>query len=161
MRWPAVAFCLLLVAGCDGNPSGNGFGSPQFTRAVGQFATAYVAASSQIAAGRAAQPYQGGYSNGGGYGGNASCEECVVSDLRLKRLVMPVGKTAEGLTLYRFAYRKGAGPEGEFVGVMAQDLLGGAQAGAVHIGADGFFRVDYAALGLRLLTYREWAEARG
>ena len=48
-----------------------------------------------------------------------------------------------------------------FVGVMAQDLLAHAQwRKAVVENANGYFSVNYAMLGLRMVTLDEW-EAQG
>jgi hypothetical protein len=67
-----------------------------------------------------------------------------VSDIRLKEDVAVVGVTAHGLPLYTFRYR---GQTGVYEGVMAQDVID-VRPDAVAIGADGFYRVDYAKLGI-------------
>jgi len=74
------------------------------------------------------------------------------SDIRLKRDIHPVGRAKNGLTLYRFRY---LWSDVEMVGVMAQDVLKVAPE-AVITAADGFYRVDYARLGLRFMTYAQW-----
>jgi len=74
------------------------------------------------------------------------------SDIRLKRDIHPVGRAKNGLTLYRFCY---LWSDVEMVGVMAQEVLKVAPE-AVIMAADGFYRVDYARLGLRFMTYAEW-----
>ena len=66
------------------------------------------------------------------------------SDARLKEEIQRVGTTAAGLPLYRFRYR---GRPGLYEGVMAQDLLS-TRPDAVAVGADGYYRVDYAKLGV-------------
>jgi len=76
------------------------------------------------------------------------------SDIRLKRDVEPVGRLQNGLTLYRFRYLRS---EALFVGVMAQEVLA-VDPLAVITGEDGFFRVDYRRLGLRMMTWDEWLE---
>jgi hypothetical protein len=58
-----------------------------------------------------------------------------------------------GLGLYRFKYIWG-GPD--HVGVLAQEVLDVAPH-AVSVGADGFLRVDYEALGCEMLTYADWS----
>jgi hypothetical protein len=70
------------------------------------------------------------------------------SDRRLKQYVKWVGALPNGLSLYSFQYIWG-GPT--FVGVMAQDVLG-VMPDAVVTGLDGFYRVDYEMLGIRMLT---------
>jgi len=60
------------------------------------------------------------------------------------------------LKLYRWKYIDD--PKGQmYVGVMAQDLLEIPELKhAVIVGDDGFYRVNYHALGLKMLTYEEW-----
>jgi hypothetical protein len=77
----------------------------------------------------------------------------IISDHRLKTHVNRVGGTAEGLNLYSFRY---IGEDREFRGVMAQELLADERnRGAVEAGADGYYRVDYARLGLASLATDE------
>jgi hypothetical protein len=79
------------------------------------------------------------------------------SDLRLKRDVGQSSTLPDGIRLHEFSY---LGDERRFVGVMAQELLADARyAGAVSVGADGFYRVDYEALGLGRLVSDEMVEA--
>jgi hypothetical protein len=81
----------------------------------------------------------------------------VSSDRRLKTHVRHAGETAEGLNLYCFRY---IGEDHEFRGLMAQELL--ADEGnrhAVKVGADGYYRVDYARLGLADLATEEMRAA--
>ncbi len=75
-------------------------------------------------------------------------QQPVVSDARLKHDVRYLTTLDDGIKLYSYAY---LGDERRFVGVMAEDLLADPRfADAVVIGADGFYRVDYARLGLGL-----------
>lgn len=68
------------------------------------------------------------------------------SDARLKHDVEYLGALPDGLKLYAFSY---LGDDQRFIGVMAQDLLADARhAGAVSVGDDGYFMVDYEMLGL-------------
>ena len=77
----------------------------------------------------------------------------IISDRRLKTHVQHVGGTAEGLNLYSFRY---IGEDHEFRGVMAQELLADERhRGAVEVGADGYYRVHYARLGLASLVSDE------
>jgi hypothetical protein len=46
------------------------------------------------------------------------------------------------------------------VGVMAQEVLR-VMPEAVAIGADGYYRVDYARLGIRCVPFDVWGAERG
>jgi hypothetical protein len=74
------------------------------------------------------------------------------SDLRLKTDVAPVGALPSGLGLYRFRY---LGDTTYYVGVMAQEVLKSTPQ-AVVTRPDGFYAVDYDAVGTRMMTYAEW-----
>ncbi len=74
------------------------------------------------------------------------------SDRRLKRDIAKVGQLDGDIDLYRYKY---LWSDQEYVGVMAQDLLE-VRPDAVIRGGDGYFRVDYAALGARLQTFDAW-----
>jgi hypothetical protein len=65
------------------------------------------------------------------------------SDVRLKEDVHRIGTTVFGLPLYRFKY---LGKPGTYEGVMAQDVLQ-VMPSAVSRAADGYYRVNYRALG--------------
>jgi hypothetical protein len=65
------------------------------------------------------------------------------SDLRLKEDVRCIGTTVFGLPLYQFKY---IGAPETYEGVMAQDVLQ-VMPSAVSRGADGYYRVNYGALG--------------
>ena len=81
----------------------------------------------------------------------------IVSDRRLKTHVQHAGGTAEGLNLYGFRY---IGEDREFRGVMGQELLADeGHRGAVEEGADGYYRVHYARLGLASLVSDEMRAA--
>jgi hypothetical protein len=81
----------------------------------------------------------------------------IISDGRLKTHVQHAGGTAEGLNLYSFRY---IGEDREFRGVMAQELLGDERhRRAVEVGADGYYRVHYARLGLASLATDEMRAA--
>jgi hypothetical protein len=72
------------------------------------------------------------------------------SDSRLKQDIHPLMTLASGLKLYTYHY---VGDTRLFSGVLAQDLLQDARfSGAVSRGADGYYRVDYGALGLTLFN---------
>jgi hypothetical protein len=57
-----------------------------------------------------------------------------------------MGSTAHGLPLYRFQYR---GADEAYSGVMAQDVLE-VMPEAVTVGPDGFYRVNYEMLGIKM-----------
>lgn len=79
------------------------------------------------------------------------------SDIRLKHDIDYLMTLDNGLKLYSFAY---LGDEQTFVGVMAQDLLADPRyASAVSIDAQGFYRVDYNALGLGLYNAEAMMQA--
>ena len=77
------------------------------------------------------------------------------SDRRLKRDVTPLCETANGIQLYSFRYLHDSTL---YVGVMAQDLLT-THPDAVIVAADGYYRVDYAQLGIRFQTFDTWSSA--
>jgi Chaperone of endosialidase len=70
----------------------------------------------------------------------------IQSDIRLKTDVRQIGTTAYKLPLYTFSY---IGKDDRYEGVMAQDVLKVMPA-AVSVGEDGYYRVDYAMLGIKL-----------
>jgi hypothetical protein len=74
------------------------------------------------------------------------------SDVRLKRDIVPVARRANGIGLYRYRYHWS---EQLYVGVMAQEVAA-IVPDAVSRGAAGFLEVDYAHLGLALMTWEEW-----
>jgi hypothetical protein len=70
-------------------------------------------------------------------------DDTPVSDLRLKEDVRCIGITVFGLPLYHFKY---LGRPETYEGVMAHEVLQ-VMPGAVSLGADGYHRVNYSALG--------------
>jgi Chaperone of endosialidase len=78
-----------------------------------------------------------------------------ISDIRLKRDIARVGELDSGIDLYRYRY---LWSDTIYVGVMAQEVAT-VKPEAVLRGADGYLRVDYARLGLRLQTWDQWAAA--
>jgi polysaccharide export outer membrane protein len=75
-----------------------------------------------------------------------------LSDVRVKRDITPIAKLENGLRLYRYRY---AWSDTLYVGVLAQEVLEVAP-NAVSRGADGYLRVDYARLGLRMQLWEKW-----
>ncbi len=82
---------------------------------------------------------------------------CVPSDIRLKRDIALIGRLDNGLGLYRYRY---TWSDQLYVGVMAQEVAA-VRPDAVAQGPDGYLRVDYAALGLQLQTWEQWAASNG
>ena len=78
------------------------------------------------------------------------------SDVRLKRDIVLLGRLPNGIGLYRYRYVWSDQP---YVGVMAQEVAR-IIPDAVVQAADGFLRVNYARLGMRLLTWDEWVSKR-
>jgi polysaccharide export outer membrane protein len=81
----------------------------------------------------------------------------LASDIRLKQDIVPVAWLSNGLRLYRYRYKWS---DTVYVGVIAQEVLKVAP-NAVVRGSDGYLRVDYAQLGLRLQTWDEWSSRHG
>jgi Chaperone of endosialidase len=77
------------------------------------------------------------------------------SDIRLKRDITQVGELDSGIGLYRYQY---LWSDTTYVGVMAQEVAA-VKPEAVLRGADGYLRVDYGRLGLRMQTWDEWVAA--
>lgn len=76
------------------------------------------------------------------------------SDRRLKSSIMHLATMLNGIRIYSFRY---LWSEQVYVGVMAQDLIHHPVFGvAIRLAADGFYRVNYALLGLRMVTIEEW-----
>jgi outer membrane immunogenic protein len=107
--------------------------------------------------------YVGGHA-GGAWGDrtNASYAATVfpaVSDVRLKRDITLVGRRDDGLGLYSYRY---LWSDTVYVGVMAQEVALVRPDAVVRGDLDGYLRVDYSRLGLKLMTLPEWdARAKG
>jgi opacity protein-like surface antigen len=105
--------------------------------------------------------WEGQYIGGqaGGVWGNptnatyaAAAPLIVFSDVRLKRDITPLGRLDDGLELYSYRY---LWSDTVYVGVMAQEVAA-TMPSAVVMGDDGYLRVDYGKLGLRMRTLAEW-----
>ena len=72
--------------------------------------------------------------------------------MRLKHDVTMIGRLDNGIGFYRFIYN---GDDKVYVGVMAQEVQA-VMPEAVVRGRDGYLRVFYETLGLKLQTYDEW-----
>ena len=91
----------------------------------------------------------GGFGGGGGRGGGGGGRR---SDIALKHDIVLLGRLANGLGFYRFSY---LGSQKAYVGVIAQEVEG-VMPQAVTRGRDGYLRVYYDRLGLKLRSYRDW-----
>jgi len=77
-----------------------------------------------------------------------------VSDQRLKREIVYLATLNNGIRIYSFKYLSG---DDIHVGVMAQDLLGLPEfKDAVVLGTNGYYTVNYQALGMRMISLSEW-----
>ncbi|MEZ0223795.1 MAG: DotA/TraY family protein [Alphaproteobacteria bacterium] len=118
-------------------------------------------ASSMVKSGFAskAPPSGGGGAGGGGgvTGGGAGGGGSTPSDQRLKSDIHLLTKTDNGIKIYSFKY---LGDDQLFSGVMAQDLLSDpAFSGAVSKDEQGFYSVNYAALGIPVINADKMKEA--
>jgi hypothetical protein len=77
------------------------------------------------------------------------------SDVNLKHDIAPVGHLSNGLNLYRFAYN---GSDETFVGVMAQEVAQ-VMPDAVRRDSRGYLMVDYARVGVPMMTWADWVAA--
>ncbi len=80
----------------------------------------------------------------------------VASDARLKRDIELISRRDDGLGIYRYRY---LWSDTEYVGVLAQEAAAIAPH-AVRRGADGWFRVNYDALGLAMTTWDDWRSGK-
>jgi len=94
----------------------------------------------------------GGFRGGGGGGFRGGGGGGRRSDIELKHDVVLLGHLANGLGYYRFSYLGGSKP---YVGVIAQEVER-LMPEAVIRGRDGYLRVYYEQLGLKLRTYTDW-----
>jgi hypothetical protein len=88
--------------------------------------------------------------------GKATASISIISDIRLKRDIVLVGRLTDGIGLYRYRY---LWSDTTYVGVMAQEVAA-VKPEAVCQGADGYLRVDYAGLDLRMQTWDQWRAAQ-
>jgi hypothetical protein len=71
--------------------------------------------------------------------------------------VVLLGRLDNGLGYYRFAYN---GDDRAYVGLIAQEVQT-VRPDAVTRGSDGYLRVYYERLGLKLRPYDDWAASGG
>ena len=90
----------------------------------------------------------GGGPANGGYSTN--------SDIRLKRDIVLLGQTEQGIKLYSFKYLSS---DQVYVGVMAQDLLENPKwQDAVITNPSGYYSVIYSKLGLDMVTLEQYQQ---
>jgi hypothetical protein len=125
-----------------------------------QFQVVTVGFSWLFSADPAARPmWEGAYAGGhvgGGWGNTANGSYFAqqnVSDVRLKRDIVLIGRLDDGLGLYRYRY---VGSDAVFVGVMAQEVALIHPEAIVRVPTDDYLRVDYSRLGLKMLTWPQW-----
>jgi hypothetical protein len=87
----------------------------------------------------------GGGGRGGGGGGRRS-------DINAKHDIVLIGQLDNGIGFYRYSYN---GSDKVYVGVMAQEVQK-VMPEAVVRGRDGYLRVFYEKLGLKVESYDHW-----
>jgi outer membrane immunogenic protein len=146
--------------------STTGFSGP-FAITIGQAASVHaqfqavtVGMSWRFAPDGSPSPWAGGYAGGqvgGAWGNNASAlytsssQPIVVSDVRLKRDIVLVGRRSDGLGIYRFRY---LWSEDVYVGVMAQEVALLHPDAVVRDDLTGYMAVNYTRLGLQPVILR-------
>jgi hypothetical protein len=94
----------------------------------------------------------GGGMGGGGMGGGGMGGGGMMSDIQVKHDIVLLGHLDNGLGFYRFSYN---GSDKAYVGVIAQEVEAVMPEAVVH-GSDGYLRVKYDMLGIRMQTWEEW-----
>jgi hypothetical protein len=156
----ATAICVLMAAGCaesstsepsSSTPGGTAVTTTTYFQGQPLFTDIKIVdKNGNVVAAFNAQDHEGGPGNDKSGSQGSSSQSS--SDIRLKRDLVEVGRLANGIHLYHFRY---IWSDREYVGVVAQEAAK-VVPGAVSRGADGYLRVDYAKLGLRLETWDEW-----
>ena len=108
-----------------------------------------AAARTQAARGRQSMGGGARVAGGGGRGGGGGGRR---SDVALKQDVVLLGLLDNGLGFYRFSY---VGSDKTYVGVIAQEVRQLAPEAVVR-DRDGYLRVFYDKLGLKMQTYNRW-----
>ncbi|HJU11998.1 MAG TPA: tail fiber domain-containing protein [Candidatus Binataceae bacterium] len=87
-----------------------------------------------------------------------SQQQSQASDIRLKKNIKFLEKLPSGIDLYSFQYIDGSATT--FVGVLAQEIRK-IRPDAVIERSSGYLAVDYAKLGLKMMTLSEYRHLRG
>jgi hypothetical protein len=149
---------ILTRSGITGPSGQQGSGLPDFTTACGGGCTGILGFGGALGAQPRDPAGPGGGSSGkgdsgnGGQQGGSSSGGSSSSDIRLKRDIIEVARLNNGIGLYHFRYNWS---DQVYVGVMAQEVAK-VEPDAVERGADGYLKVFYGKLGLRLETWDEW-----
>jgi len=145
-----------------GTFGGSAAASSLSASAHGQFQTVTLGLSwlfYPVASGSWQGAYAGGHL-GGAWGNdtnaNFAFQPAVVSDIRLKRDIVLVGRLDNGLGLYRYRY---LWSDTVYVGVMAQEVALIRPDAIVRDDLDDYLRVDYRRIGLKLMALPEWESA--
>jgi len=83
---------------------------------------------------------------------NGNCNNGELSDRRFKRDVLLLARLDNGIGIYRYRY---LWSDTIYVGVMAQEVAQIVPSAVIQA-SDGYLRVNYARLGLRMMTWDEW-----
>ena len=134
--------------------------------AHGQFQAVTVGLSWLFSPRVARAPWEGAYVGGrvgGAWGDDTSANYTFFlapsSDIRLKRDIALLRRLDNGLGLYRYRY---LWSDTVYVGVMAQEVALVRPDAIVRSPLDQYLRVDYARLGLKLMTLPVWdARSKG
>jgi opacity protein-like surface antigen len=144
-------------ASLSGTATGGGGTVTQTVTSRAQFQVATVGFSWFFAANPAPHPtWEGAYAGGqvgGGWGNTSSGSYTAVSDIRLKRDIVLIGRLDDGLGLYRYRY---LWSDTVFVGVLAQEVALIHPEAILREATDDYLRVDYSRLGLKLMTWPQW-----
>lgn len=97
--------------------------------------------------GQAAATYYGGPVAGAAAGAASQYTNQYFSDARLKHHVDYVGRSPSGIPIFEFTYNDS--PNERWRGTLAQELLS-IRPDAVSTGMDGYYRVDYGKLDVKL-----------
>lgn len=143
--WAKNQFGAGLDVGYNFNNVGT-FAGYDFLRSSPQLSVGYVRTNRELYCGtQSPAPYE---LNGD------ICELVAPSDARLKHDIQLVDTLDDGTKIYSFKY---VWSDETYVGVMAQDLLNDQRTKqAVVTMANGYYAVNYKALGLRMTTLERW-----
>ena len=133
----------------NGGAGGNGgSGGPGGNGGSGGDGGAGGAGGNGGVGGNGGNPGVGNGGNGGVGGVDAS-----PSDLRLKREIVLLDRRDDGLGIYRYSY---LWSNTIYVGLIAQEVLQTYPDAVILNATDGYLRVNYALLGMKLMTLCEW-----
>jgi hypothetical protein len=120
------------------------------TSSSGRSVAGGAQSSAKLAPSQGGGGFSGGFGRGGFSGGFGHGRP---SDIRLKQDIVPLGRLADGIGIYRFRYK--GDDHTLYVGVMAQEVQN-VVPGAVSRDRDGFLRVDYDRLDIAFMTWSDY-----